>query len=132
MPETAKTVLIVDDCAAIRQELREEFILHGFTVCAEAENGRQAIVEALSNRPRLVILDLAMPVMNGLDSAPELRKILPDTPIVLYTAFADAVTPEGLKHKGVTAIVAKSEPLAHLIATAEKLLHAGDAAASAG
>ena len=124
MGQSSKTVLIVDDSAAIRDELREEFTLHGFTVCAEAENGRQAIEQARDNHPRLIILDLSMPLMNGLDSAPELRKILPDSPIILYTAFADAVSTFDVRAKGVTTILAKSEPLATLIAIAEKLLQA--------
>jgi DNA-binding NarL/FixJ family response regulator len=124
MGHPAKTVLIVDDSAAIRYELREELILHGFTVCAEAENGRKAIDQARSNHPRLIILDLSMPIMNGLDSAPELRKILPDTPIILYTAFADAVSTLDVRAKGVTTILAKTEPLATLIALAEKLVQA--------
>lgn len=124
MGQVAKTVLIVDDSAAIRHELREEFTLNGFAVCAEAENGRQAIDQARSNQPGLIILDLSMPVMNGLDSAPELRKILPDTPIVLYTAFADAVSAADVRRKGVTTILAKTEPLDALIALAKKLLQA--------
>lgn len=119
---SGKTVLIVDDSAAIRHELCEEFSLHGFTVCAEAENGRQALDLARSHRPRLVILDLSMPVMNGLDTAVELRKILPDTPIILYTMFSDAVSALDLRAKGVTAILAKNEPLATLIEVADKFL----------
>lgn len=122
MGQPLKTVLIVDDSAAIRQELREEFTLHGYTVCAEAENGRQAIEQARNHSPRLIILDLSMPVMNGLDSAPMLRKILPDTPIILYTAFADAVSTMEGRAKGVTTTFAKSAPLASLIATADRLL----------
>lgn len=122
MGQIAKTVLIVDDSAAIRHELREEFTLHGLAVCAEAENGRQAIDQARTNQPGLIILDLSMPIMNGLDSAPELRKILPDTPIVLYTAYADAVSPADVKRKGITTILAKSEPLDTLVALAKKLL----------
>jgi DNA-binding NarL/FixJ family response regulator len=121
---SAKTVLIVDDSAAIRDELREEFTLNGFTVCAEAENGHQAIDLARSHRPRLIVLDLSMPVMNGLESAPELRKTLPDTPIILYTVFADAVSILDVRAKGVTAILAKNEPLAALIAVADRLLQA--------
>ena len=117
-----KTVLIVDDSAAIRDELREEFTLHGFTVCAEAENGHQAIDLARSHRPRLIVLDLSMPVMSGLESAPELRRTLPDTPIILYTVFADAVSTLDVRAKGVTTILAKNEPLATLIAVAYKLL----------
>lgn len=124
MGQPSKTILIVDDSAAIRQELREEFTLHGFTVCAEAENGRQAIERARSNQPRLIILDLSMPVMNGLDSAQELRKLLPDTPIILYTAFADAVSTLDARVNAVTTTLAKSEPLAALIALADKMLQA--------
>lgn len=122
MGHNSKTVLIVDDSAAIRQELRQEFTLHGFTVCAEAENGRNAIEQALSKQPHLVILDVAMPVMNGLECAPELRRLLPDTPIILYTSFADALSPLDIRAKGVTTVLAKSEPLASLIALADKLL----------
>jgi DNA-binding NarL/FixJ family response regulator len=124
MGQPSKTVLIVDDSAAIRQELREEFALHGFTVCAEAENGRHAIEQARNNHPQLVILDLSMPVMNGLDCAPELRELLPNTPIILYTAFADALSSLDIRASGVTTTLAKSEPLAALIAVAEKLLQA--------
>ena len=118
----SKTVLIADDSAAIRRELRDEFTLHGFTVCAEAENGREALEQARNNRPRLIILDVSMPVMNGLDVAPELRKILPDTPIILYTAFADAVSTLDTRAKGVTMVLAKTEPLSLLIAQALKLV----------
>jgi CheY-like chemotaxis protein len=124
MGQPSKTILIVDDSAAIRQELREEFTLHGYTVCAEAENGRQAIDQARRHHPSLIILDLSMPVMNGLDSAPVLRLILPDAPIILYTAFADAVSTLDVRAKGVTIILAKSEPLASLIAIADRLLPA--------
>jgi CheY-like chemotaxis protein len=123
MEQSGRTVLIVDDSSSIRDELRQEFTLHGF-VCAEAENGRVAIDQARSNRPRLIVLDLSMPVMNGLDTAPELRKVLPDTPIILYTAYADAASVLDVRGRGVTAILAKNEPLAILIALAKKLIEA--------
>lgn len=122
--QPAKTVLVVDDNALIRQELREEFTVNGFTVCAEADNGRVAIEQARGKRPRLIVLDLSMPVMNGLACAPELRKILPDTPIILYTAYADALSSIDVSANGVTRIFAKSEPLPALIALADKLVRA--------
>src|ERR1700722_14151802 len=80
MARSPKTVLIVDDSAAIRRELCSEFTRRGFIVCAEAENGRQAIEKVYERLPDLIILDLSMPVMNGLDAAPELRRIAPKTP----------------------------------------------------
>jgi DNA-binding NarL/FixJ family response regulator len=122
MGQTSRTVLIVDDSAEIRTELREEFTRGGFTVCAEAENGCQAIERARQYRPDLIILDLSMPLMNGLEAAPELRKIDPETPIILYTAFADAVSASDLKANGVDITLSKSDPLEVLIATADRLV----------
>jgi DNA-binding NtrC family response regulator len=118
-----KTVLIVDDSSSIRDELRQEFTLHGFA-CAEAENGRVAIDRARTSRPGLIVLDLSMPIMNGLDTAPELRKVLPDTPIILYTAYGDAASVLDMHGRGVTAILAKTEPLDILVALAKKLMEA--------
>lgn len=131
MVETAKTVLIVDDSAAIRRELREEFIRSGFGSCTEAENGREAIERVRACHPDLIILDLSMPVMNGLEAAPRLRELLPQVPIILYTAFADAVSDADLHTCGVTAVLPKSYPLESLIAKAEELLH-GNAQRAAG
>jgi len=63
----AKTVLIVDDNEFIRQALCELFQRQAdFEVCADAENGREAIEMAEQLRPDLIVLDLSMPVMNGL------------------------------------------------------------------
>ena len=114
--------MIVDDSAEIRRELCEEFTRCGFTVCAEAENGLQAIERVREYKPDLIILDLAMPKMNGLEDAPQLRKNLPETAIILYTAFADAVSASDLKANGVDLTAPKSEPLEALIASAERLV----------
>ena len=81
------TVLLVDDCAAIRKMLATAFLSDGFETCIEAENGKEAIVAAKQGMPDLIVLDLSMPVMNGLQSAPELRKALPQTPMILFTLY---------------------------------------------
>jgi CheY-like chemotaxis protein len=125
MGHATKSVLIVDDSPAIRHELRQEFTVHGFT-CAEAENGFEAIERARISHPGLIVLDLSMPVMNGLQSAPKLRQLLPQTPIILYTSFADALSPAEVYATGITAFVAKSEPVAVLMEKAEKLLREAD------
>jgi CheY-like chemotaxis protein len=121
MVHSTRTVLIVDDSAAIRRELSEEFMRSGFAFC-EAENGSEAIERVRALSPDLIILDLSMPVMNGLEAAPRLREILPHVPIILYTAFADAVRVSDFHACGVTTVFPKSDPLTILIATAEKLL----------
>ena len=104
---TLKKVLIVDDNPAIGSEIHQEFNRHGF-LCSNAENRRQAIEQLLEILPDLIILDLSMPVMNGLDAAPELKKILPDCPIILYTLFADTlVQSSDVEARGITRVVAK-------------------------
>ena len=56
-------------------------------MCAEACNGREAIDQALVFRPDLIVLDLSMPLMNGLDAAPRLKRLMPVVPIVMFTSF---------------------------------------------
>jgi DNA-binding NarL/FixJ family response regulator len=90
--ETPKTILVADDDPAIRKALCEMFeIEEDYDICAEAVNGQEAIALAEKHRPDLVILDLSMPVMNGYDAAWEIRRILPNTRIILFTLYADAV-----------------------------------------
>jgi two-component system, NarL family, response regulator NreC len=84
-----KSVLIADDNAFVRQRLGELFSREpDFEVCAVAENGRKAIEEALKLNPDLILLDLSMPVMNGLDAARALKRLLPEVPIVCSAYIA--------------------------------------------
>ena len=77
---------VVDDTQAIRRSLR----LHieketDWEICGEAENGRDAIERVKELEPDLVLLDLSMPVMNGLDAARRIKAIAPHTHIVMFT-----------------------------------------------
>ena len=76
-----KRILIVDDLPELRKLIRaflEEEL--GFHVCGEAIDGFDAIEKAKDLKPDLIVLDLSMPRMNGLEAAPRLKKILPKTP----------------------------------------------------
>src|SRR6202041_999201 len=87
----AQRILVADDNAAVRSALCRMFDLEeGYDICAEATNGEEAIALALKHKPDLIILDLSMPVMNGLDSARELKRIMPAVPIILFTQHADS------------------------------------------
>jgi NarL family two-component system response regulator LiaR len=104
-----KVILIADDHALMRQMLcrlfeREE----GYHLCAEASNGEEAIALALKHRPELIILDFAMPVMNGLDAARELKKLLPSVPIILFTQYSDFGNALADERKNVDCIVSKT------------------------
>src|ERR1700728_737899 len=79
-----KRILIADDNPAIRTALCRMFAEHpSLEVCDTAVNGQEAVVTAASLRPELIILDLDMPAMNGLQAAKEICKILPNVPIIL-------------------------------------------------
>jgi len=112
----ARTVLVVDDNVAIRRELCETLTKYDLQVCAEATNGREAIELARTCRPEVVILDMSMPVMGGLDAALELRKLLPDSRIILFTLFADTVTGTELKARGIDIVISKNDSMDVLIA----------------
>ena len=85
-----KRVFLVDDSATVRGAVRPLFDSHpNFIVCGEAEHGREAVDKAPSLRPDLIVLDLSKPVMNGLEAAPLLLKILPNVWLILFTAHDD-------------------------------------------
>ncbi len=89
---TGKSVLVVDDNASMRKTIAAAFLSNGFATCAEAENGREGIEVAKQLKPDVISLDLSMPIMNGLEAASELRRIFPNTPIILLTLYADALS----------------------------------------
>jgi CheY-like chemotaxis protein len=79
-------ILIAGDNQVGRARLAELIQSHDhWDVCGRAEDGRRAVLQATELKPDIVILDLTMPVMNGLSAAQEIRKVLPSTPIILYT-----------------------------------------------
>ena len=79
-------VLIADDSMPLRSGLRKLIEEHPGWFCAEALNGRDAISKVQQRPPPdILILGLCMPVMDGLQAARAIRKLLPDLPILLYT-----------------------------------------------
>jgi CheY-like chemotaxis protein len=85
----AKTILVADDNPMIRKMLCRLFESEeDYDICAEATNGQEAIALALKHHPDLIILDISMPVLNGLAAARELKKLMPDVPIILFTQYA--------------------------------------------
>ena len=120
----AKTVLIVDDNEIIRRGLRELFTAEpDFDVCGEAENGREAIEKAQELHPGLIVLDLSMPVMNGIDAARVLRKLMPTLPLIIFSEYSDVLSEAEARSAGVSDLVSKSEHVSVLVAKARALLY---------
>jgi DNA-binding NarL/FixJ family response regulator len=94
--------------------MREE----NFEVCGQAKDGQEAIEKAVQLHPDLVVTDLSMPVMNGLDEARLLRRLLPDVPVILYTAHSSPTVEKEARRAGASAVISKSEQAAALISTA--------------
>ena len=118
------TVLIADDNAFVRTALYEIFEREpDFHVCAVVENGREAIEEAGRLRPDLIVLDFAMPVMNGLDAARVLRQMMTAVPLIIYSACADEVSQQAVKSIGITGLISKADRVSVLINTVRGALH---------
>jgi DNA-binding NarL/FixJ family response regulator len=116
-------VLLVDDNPLVRSLVRQVFELHpDFEISGEAENGRDAVEKAENLKPDLIILDLAMPVMTGLDAAPLLRKVVPDARIILFTVQEGREVERLARAAGIHAVVAKSQAASKLILRAQALL----------
>jgi CheY-like chemotaxis protein len=105
----ARTILIADDNPSIRKFLCRLFEEEkDYNICAEAENGQKAIELALQCKPDLIILDLSMPVMNGLDAARKLKEIMPDVPIILFTQHAELTAKLGNVTADADRVVSKT------------------------
>jgi len=100
-------ILIAGDNDIARIRLTALIQSHDYwDVCALAENGQKAVLKAIELKPDVIILDLAMPVMDGLSAAREIGKVLPSIPIVLYTRH-NFPTELETKAAGIRKVVSK-------------------------
>jgi DNA-binding NarL/FixJ family response regulator len=118
-----KSVLIADDQAMIRQTLCYLFASQqDFEVCGEAENGLEAVEMAQVLRPDLILLDLSMPMMNGIEAACELKRLMPMVPIIVFSEYSDVFSEREARSRGISGIVSKTEPLSVLLDKARAAL----------
>ena len=118
-------ILIVDDSPPIRHLLRF-FIEHStdWEVC-EAENGEIAIERVVQLHPDAVILDLSMPVMNGLDAAREISRIAPAVQMVMFTMHSSEQLRREAEAAGIKEVISKTDTIAgHLLASVRNLCDA--------
>lgn len=101
-----KTALVVDDEPLIRRQVAETLTRYGFDEIIEAENGREAIDTAMVRKPLLIVMDVTMPVLDGISAADKIGRKM-SVPIVLLTGNADAETVERARLAGVMSYVVK-------------------------
>jgi CheY-like chemotaxis protein len=115
-------VLIVDDHEAVRRGLKSAVIGTGWDVCGEAINGKEAIEMARELQPDVVVLDISMPVMGGLEAAPHIRKAAPNAKVVAFTMHESQQIRNEVARIGVHGLAVKSAPLSNLLETVKSVV----------
>jgi two-component system, NarL family, nitrate/nitrite response regulator NarL len=111
-------ILIADDQESTRRALKALIeSCRGWEICGQAENGHQAVQQAIELRPDLIVLDLSMPVIDGLEAARAISKVMPSVPILIYTLFVSPELAVEAKKAGVRQIVDKSGTSGKLVTT---------------
>ena len=115
--------MIVDDQAVIRSMLREIFEPEDFDV-SDATDGAEGVRKAQAEKPSLIILDLSMPLMNGLEAARELKVLMPDVPLLMFTNNAVGIVEKEARSAGISAVISKSDSdaMRRLLTQAKELL----------
>lgn len=118
-----KCILIADDSAIVRKSLRSVLVQQpGWEVCGEAVDGRDTIQKAQELNPDLIVIDLSMPVMNGFEAARELQRIMPSTPLLMFTTFMTPHLKQEARDAGFSGVVGKSEGVSALLREIRQLL----------
>ncbi|MBV9573512.1 MAG: response regulator transcription factor [Acidobacteriales bacterium] len=127
--ETAATdvrILIVDDHEVMRLGIRNLLeAVPNWSVCAEASNGEEAIRKALGILPDVIIMDITMPGMNGLEAAAEIGRTCPDIPIIMFSLH---LTEDLISHfatGGIRGAVSKGEAARDLVEAVKTVLGGG-------
>ena len=108
----AYSILIVDDNAAMRRSIRSCIEQSDeWRICGEAEDGKIAIQKVLELQPDVALLDLQMPVMNGLEAARQIALLAPDTAMVMFTMHSTEQLVKDARAVGIKAVLSKLDPV---------------------
>lgn len=113
------TILLVDDSTLIRHSLRSCIEQNSdWEICGEAENGKVAVEKVKQLHPDVVILDLHMPVMNGLEAARQINRLAPQTTMVMFTLHDCTQLSEDAHAAGIKDVLSKTYQVTdHLLAS---------------
>ena len=102
-------ILIVDDSETTRRILRAIVHSRNWRVCGEAETGREGVAKFQELKPDLVLIDLAMPDINGIEAAKNMSSMNPAVPLILFTILDLQGLEKAAKEAGICAIVSKAQ-----------------------
>src|ERR1700730_12971504 len=117
-----RRILVTDDGDSVRDMIRIFLEREGFEVCGEAADGVEAIEQAKKLKPDLIVLDLVMPRMNGVEAASVLKGAMPGGPIVLFSMHQEALGNALTTAVGVSAVLSKPDGLSRLAECVQGLL----------
>jgi two-component system chemotaxis response regulator CheY len=101
-------ILVVDDSKVTRRVL-SALVSSRWTVCGQAENGRSAVKRFRELKPDLVLLDLAMPDIDGIEAGRQMQAIDPSVPLILFTLLDPWGLEGAARNAGICKVVSKSE-----------------------
>lgn len=102
-------ILVVDDSQQIRRLIRSAIEGRTNWIVYEAEHGGIAVAMVGTHKPHLILLDLSMPVMNGIDAAKEISKIRPGIPMIMFTLHVHAAVHEAARRVGISHVFSKAD-----------------------
>ena len=117
-------VLIADDSELMRRQIRTTLEPdRDIEICAEAENGLEAVQKALECRPDLVVVDVKMPIMNGLVATEDIKMLMPKLPVLLFTLDDSQQIRIESERAGADAFLLKADAGVQLSRTIHALAH---------
>ena len=119
------TIILADDHPVVRQGIRILLERENFEIVGEAVNGIEAVQLAAKYQPDVAVLDLAMPVMNGITAVGQIREISPRTKVVLLTMYTEEHHVLQALRAGVKACVTKTQAVEHLISAIREVCAGG-------
>jgi len=116
-------VMVADDHPVVRQGLKFMLAREGFAVVAEAADGRDALRQTEGTHPEVVVLDLAMPGLNGIDTAREIMRVSPGTKTIILTQHTEEPYILEALRAGVHGYVIKSQAVSDMIQAIRDVHH---------
>ena len=115
-------ILLADDHGIVRRGLKDLLEAHvGWSVCAEAATGREAVDLCIEHRPQVAVLDLSMPELNGLEATRRIRKEVPETEVLVFTMHESEELVREVLAAGARGYLLKAEAADQLIPAVESL-----------
>lgn len=116
------TILLADDHEVVRRGVRALLeARRGFVICGEASNGREAVDMAVQHSPDVVVLDISLPALNGVDATRQIRKVAPKSEILIFTMHdSEEIIREALG-AGARGCLLKSEADSQIVSAVDAL-----------